>query len=381
MRFSEVIGQKGIIEHLVRSADAGRVSHAQLFAGRSGAGILPLALAYVQYLNCTDRRDGDSCGVCANCQQANALAHPDLHFVFPVNKQGKKSNEVVVSDDFMPLFRDAVSATGGYLTDLGKTLKGVIAAKETDGIIKKLSFKSFSGKYKCVLIWLPETMNEEAANKMLKVLEEPWERTVFVLVSERPELLLATIRSRVQEITIPRVDNDVIRMEIEKRETDQEKIAIFTRLSGGDVVEMRSLLANEDGGENEEGGPAGAGREYFDLFCRLMRLSYNDKHLELIGWAEEVATLPRESQRAFLRDVLRLARESYLRHAGLGEIGMLWGEEAAFCEKFAPFIGNDNIEALVEQVESAGAQLYQNGNPTIIFTHFALAVSKLIRKR
>lgn len=176
MRFSEVIGQRELKRHLVRGVDAGRVSHAQLFTGRPGAGALPLALAYVQYLNCTNRRDGDSCGECPNCRQIAGLAHPDLHFVFPVNKQGKKSGEAVLSDDFMPLWRQVVSERNGYFSpqewydrlDLGRTLKGAISAREADGIIRKLSFKSFAAEYKCVIVWLPETMNEEAANKILK---------------------------------------------------------------------------------------------------------------------------------------------------------------------------------------------------------------------
>mgnify|MGYP000092989723 CR=1 FL=1 len=144
MRFSEVIGQRELKRHLVRGVDAGRVSHAQLFTGRPGAGALPLALAYVQYLNCTNRRDGDSCGECPNCRQIAGLAHPDLHFVFPVNKQGKKSGEAVLSDDFMPLWRQVVSERNGYFSpqewydalDLGKTLRGAISAREADEIIR-----------------------------------------------------------------------------------------------------------------------------------------------------------------------------------------------------------------------------------------------------
>ena len=125
MRFSEVIGQRELKRHLVRGVDAGRVSHAQLFTGRPGAGALPLALAYVQYLNCTNRRDGDSCGECPNCRQIAGLAHPDLHFVFPVNKQGKKSGEAVLSDDFMPLWRQVVSERNGYFSPTASTWAGL----------------------------------------------------------------------------------------------------------------------------------------------------------------------------------------------------------------------------------------------------------------
>ena len=247
-----------------------------------------------------------------------------------------------------------------------------ISAREADGIIRKLSFKSFAAEYKCVIVWLPETMNEEAANKILKILEEPWEKTLFVLVSERPDLLLPTILSRTQEVVVPRLTDEEVRAELERRgERDPEKIRTFTRLAAGDLIELEHLLR----GEGDE-----LRKDDFEFFCSLMRLSYNDKHLELMAWAEEVAQLSREQQRAFLTDAVRLLRESYLLHAGLGEISCLWGEEAKFCRNFAPFIGNQNIESLVAEAESAMAQIRQNGNPTIVFTHFALSVSKMIKK-
>lgn len=379
MRFADIVGQDELKRHLVRSVDSGRVSHAQLFSGIAGAGSLPLAVAYAQYLNCTDRRGGDSCGECPNCRQTAALAHPDLHLVFPVNKQGKKSGETVRSDEFLPLFRRVFDQTGGYFTasewydrlDLGKTLKGMISAKEADEIIRKLSFKSFEAEYKIMLVWLPETMNEEAANKILKILEEPWEKTLFLLVSERPDFLLPTIVSRTQEVSVPRLSPEVLEAEAQRMGCDAARARSAARLSCGDLTALRRLVAGEEDGRRSEN---------FELFCALMRLSYNDKHLELISWADDVARLSREQQREFLRDAARLLRESYVIHAGLGEISYLWGEERQFCTKFAPFIGNANVEPILDQIETAAAQIAQNGNPTIVFTHFALAVSKMIKR-
>ncbi|MBQ6581213.1 MAG: DNA polymerase III subunit delta [Alistipes sp.] len=376
MRFADIIGQQELKRHLAQSVDRGRISHAQLFTGAAGTGALPLAIAYAQYLNCPNRKDGDSCGVCPSCQQTAALAHPDLHFVFPVNKQGKKSGEVVLSAEFMPQWRECVASTAGYFTpqqwydrlDLGKTLRGMISAKEADEIIRRLSFKSFESEYKIMLIWLPETMNDEAANKILKILEEPWEKTIFLMVSERPDLLLSTIISRTQEVAVPRLTVEDLMPMVEGDEQQRRNTA---RLAAGDLIEMRRLTGGEEDAVR---------RESFDLFCRLMRLSYNDKHLELIDWADEVATLTREQQRSMLRHAARLLRESYMLHAGLGQISYLWGEEAAFCNKFAPFIGNQNIEFLIGEIEQAMRQVSQNGNPRIIFTHFALAVSKQINR-
>ena len=374
MRFADITGQEDLKRHLVQSVDAGRVSHAQLFTGQAGAGALALAVAYVQYLCCHHRHDGDSCGECPDCRQIAALAHPDLHLVFPVNKQGKKSGEVMRSDEFLPLFRAVFSENGGYFSaqDWYKTLKGMIAAREADEIIRKLSFKSFEADYKTMLIWLPEAMNEEAANKILKILEEPWEKTLFLLVSEQPDRLLPTIISRTQEVSVPRIAPDVLeRVARERGIADPVKARNMARLAGGDLLELKHLVAGESDALRKEN---------FDLFCGLMRLSYNDKHLELVAWAEDAAQLSREQQRAFLRDAARLLRESYMLHAGIGEVCYLWGEELAFCTKFAPFIGSQNIEPLIGEIESALAQISQNGNPTIVFTHFALAVSKMIKR-
>ncbi|MBR4853899.1 MAG: DNA polymerase III subunit delta [Alistipes sp.] len=377
MRFADIIGQQQLKRQLVESIERGRISHAQLFSGAAGAGTLPLALAYAQYLNCQNRHDGDSCGECPACVKMQQLAHPDLHFVFPVNKQGKKSDEVVLSSDFMDLWREIVSQTGGYFTrqqwndrlDLGKTLKGMISAREADEIIRRLSFKSFESEYKIMIIWQPESMNEAAANKILKILEEPWEKTIFLLITERGDLLLPTIISRTQEVAVPRLMvEDLIPL---AGCDDKVQAANMARLAAGDVIEMKRIAG---------GGEDALRHDCFDMFCRLMRLSYNDKHLELMDWADEVATLPREQQRSLLIHSARLLRESYMLHAGLGSISYLWGEEADFCNKFAPFIGNQNVEFILDQIELAMRQVSQNGNSRIIFTHFALAVSKTINR-
>ena len=380
MKFKDITGQEALKAKLAGGIDAGRISHAQLFAGAPGSGALPLALAYVQYLNCRNRRDGEACGECPDCRQIEQLAHPDVHFVFPVNKQGKRSGETVLSDDFLQLWRETVGRTGGYFTlqewfdrlDLGKTLKGMISAKEADEIIRKLSFKSFEADYKSVIIWMPETMNDEAANKILKILEEPWDKTLFILVSERPDLLLQTIRSRTQEVSVPRLTVETLVSAAEAAgESDPQKVRTFARLAEGDLIALRHLLA----------GTADDRRtENFELFRSLMRFSYNDRHLELLTWAEEVSQLTRERQLAFLTNAARLLRDSYVLHAGATDAVYLYGEEQEFCKKFAPFIGSRNVEPIMEEIETARLQVARNGNPKMVFTHFALSVSKMIKR-
>ena len=379
MKFSEIIGHDDLKRRLRQQIDAGRVSHAQLFTGLAGYGTLPLALAYVQYLFCPNRHDGDSCGECSSCRQIEALAHPDLHFVFPVNKREKKSGEVVTSDLFIEKWREIWHEKRGVFSaeewyerlDLGKTMKGLITAKESEEIIRKLQFKSYSSEYKAMIIWLPEAMNQEAANKILKILEEPWEKTLFILVSERPELLLQTIISRTQEVSVPRIDVATLREVAIAEGKSPEEALNMARLAGGSLLELGELMR----GESDE-----MRHQCFELFTRLMRLSYNDKHLELFEWADDMTALTREGQRQFFLHSVRLLRESYMLHAGLGKISYLWGEEAEFCAKFAPFIGNQNIEALISEIERAMLQIAQNGAPRIVVTHFALAVSKMINR-
>jgi DNA polymerase-3 subunit delta' len=349
MRFSDIKGQQEIIGRLVKTIDSGRVSHAQMFSGEPGSGTLPLALAYIQYLNCPDRKNGDSCGVCPSCQKIAALQHPDLHFVMPVNKQGKKSGETITSDTFLPQWRKMVTSTGGYFDEqmwydtLGlESLQGLISKKEADEVIRKLAFKSFEGGYKAVVVWMPERMNIEAANTLLKILEEPWEGTLFLLVSAQPRLLLQTILSRVQETVVP----------------------------GGEFEARRNLASIDNGDATED----------FELFVEIMRLSYNDKHLELMKWAERVAALGRERQKRLIENFIRLTRSSLMINAGLEDIAYLWGAELDFCRKFAPFIGGHNVEPMIDEMECALTQLRQNANAAIVFTHFALAISKMITK-
>ena len=378
MKFTEIIGQERVKSMLTRSADSGRVSHAQLFTGGSGMGTLPLALAYAQYLNCTDRSKGDACGVCAACVKMHALVHPDLHFVFPVNgPKGKSGSEKPLSDFFLPKWRAMVQQTGGYFDEQQwyeaieiENQQGLITRNEADEVIRKLSFKAYEGRYKIMVIWLPERMRTEAANTLLKILEEPWERTLFLLISESPARLLPTILSRTQEVAVPRIgEADLAHYLVAKHGLEAAHASTVARLSGGDLLTASRLLAAEREGVTEE---------HFDLFVALMRLSYNNKHMELLEWAETIAGLGREAQKQFLENAVLLLRNSYMLNAGMEDIVFLWGKELAFCRNFAPFIGNHNIEPLVREMELAMAQVGQNGNPKLIFPHFALAVSKMI---
>ena len=248
MRFADVIGQEEVKAMLRRSVGEGRVSHAQLFTGDSGRGTLPLALAYVQYINCTDRHDGDSCGRCPSCIKMAELVHPDVHFVFPTNTS-RSGSQKPMSDAFLPQWREAVLTTGGYFDEqmwYGRigldNQQGLIAKREADEIIRKLSFKAFEAEYKAVVIWLPEKMGVEASNGLLKILEEPWDKTLFLLVSVAPQMLLPTILSRVQEVGVPPVGaDDMERWLAGTYGMETQKAAALARLAGGDMVELRKI--------------------------------------------------------------------------------------------------------------------------------------------
>ena len=245
MRFADVIGQEEVKAMLRRSVGEGRVSHAQLFTGDSGRGTLPLALAYVQYINCTDRHDGDSCGRCPSCIKMAELVHPDVHFVFPTNTS-RSGSQKPMSDAFLPQWREAVLTTGGYFDEqmwYGRigldNQQGLIAKREADEIIRKLSFKAFEAEYKAVVIWLPEKMGVEASNGLLKILEEPWDKTLFLLVSVAPQMLLPTILSRVQEVGVPPVGaDDMERWLAGTYGMETQKAAALARLAGASCVSV-----------------------------------------------------------------------------------------------------------------------------------------------
>ncbi len=375
MKFSQVIGHKELLETLRRNIDTGRVSHAQLIVGECGWGTLQVALAYIQYLHCPHREGGEPCGKCPSCVQIEALAHPDMHFTFPIVNPTKNPT----SDSFVGEWREFVRAHDAIFDEKdwyeaieANNSQGIIPKKEADNIIRKLSFKAFEGEFKSVIIWLPERMNREAANTLLKILEEPWEKTLFMLITEHPEQLLDTIISRTQPINVGRIEpEELAAYAVERLGATPESAAAAARIADGSVIALRRVLSTEGAAQTDN----------FELFTRLMRLSFSNRHLELFDWAEQLASAGREAQKNFFEYALGLIRESYMLTAGMENISHLWGAEREFCLKFAPYVANHNVEALVAEMERALRDLAQNGNPRMVLSHFALATSKLIAMR
>lgn len=308
MQFKDIIGQTGVKSSLIGSVNRNRISHAQLLVGDEGSGALPLAIAYAQYINCEHRTESDSCGVCPSCYQISRIAHPDLHFVFPVNSpKGKTSAEKPISAHFMSEWREEIELTRGYFNEQMWYSKieidnkqGNISTFEADEIIRTLSFKSFESEYKVVIIWLPERMNVQASNKLLKILEEPWNKTLFLLVSEAADKLLPTILSRVQTTSVPGISiEDMATYLASAKGISIEDASKIARLSRGNIIEAERFLSESD-----------SGGELFENFVLLMRLSYEDRHMELLEWADSVASLGREEQKRLMINSIRLLRDS-----------------------------------------------------------------------
>lgn len=381
MQFRDVIGQEDVKQQLRLLVQEGRVPHAQLFTGPLGAGKLPLALAYAQYLACPHRTFEDSCGVCPTCLQYKQLQHPDLHFAFPIVKPKDSSSEVVCND-FMSKWREQVLSQPYFDMDdwnqrLGTESKqGMIYEKESSEIMRKLSLKSFSDGYKTMLIWLPEKMHINCANKLLKLLEEPPEKTLFLLVSEQPELLLSTIVSRTQEVRVPRLSEEVIANHLPHL-SDQQRTDIAHIANGSYLAAIK--FAQQDQ-ENQT---------YFKDFVSLMRNAWSvgqrkdyDALLQLRTWSLKMADakVGREKQKAFLQYVQRQIRENYIYNFHQREMNYQTEAERTFSQKFAPFIHNGNVEKIMDELTRAEMQIAQNGNAKIIFFDLCLQMIVCLKK-
>jgi DNA polymerase-3 subunit delta' len=374
MQFKDVVGQRELKEKLISTVIDGRVSHAQLFDGAMGYGGLLMALAYAQFISCRNRGE-DSCGVCPSCVKYNKLIHPDLHFVFPVNTT-KKVKDKPVSNDFLPKWREIVLGQK-YFTEqdwydfIGlENKQGIISVHEADNILSKLSYKSFESDYKIMIVWLPERLNQTSANRLLKLIEEPPEHTVFLLVTENANRILPTIFSRTQRIKLhPLEETDIVNA-LKKLNFDEKEIFTASRLSGGDYIQaIQTLQVSESTKAN------------LDNFMQFMRLSYKNDILGLMDWAESMAATGREKQKMFLVFAERLVRENFILNKKIEDIVYLGFEELEWAKKFSAFINEDNVAELYKQLNICIPHIAQNGNAKIIFTDLALKVKELIRNK
>jgi len=340
MKFSEIIGNAEVAGTLVSMADSGRVAHAMLMYENEGCGALALALAYVQYLNCTSPHDGDSCGECPSCRQMAKLIHPDVHFVFPVNKGPKTSDDKPTSESYIKYWRELVLANPYFVeADLQKAIgieskNGLIAVAEAKSIINKLSLTSVADGYKAVIFYLPEKMNQETANRLLKMVEEPPEKTIFLFITHAPEKVLQTIFSRCQSVRVmPLTKEEAERVKALNPFDDREEYAVF-----------------------------------MDLFSDLMRSIVSRDLMSALECGEAMAALDsREKQKGFCTFASECIRKIFLIQQKLPQIADIPEEEQDFFMDMAGRCGKGFCTRSVADIEKVVSMIDRNVNSKILF--------------
>lgn len=377
MKFAKVIGQEELKTKLIQMIDGNKVPHAMLLCGPQGCGKMAVALAMASYL----LGEKDTKGEEQTARQRNIAAmlerwnHPDLHFSFPVIRPtGTSSEHKMTSDDFIKEWKDML-CEGTYF-NMDRWLTAMNAANqqaqigvgESDLLIKKLSIKSSQGGYKVSIIWLPERMNGECANKLLKIIEEPPQQTIFIMVSEEPEKLLETIKSRTQRIDLKKIDNEsVTKALIEKRLVSEEAARRIARVANGNWT--KALEELDTGNEN---------RQFLDMFILLMRLAYSRNIKELKKWSEAAAGFGREKQKRMLVYFLRLIRENFVYNFRNAELNYMTQEEEDFARKFARFINEANVMEMADMTTKAIRDIGQNANAKIVFFEYSLRTIMLL---
>lgn len=370
MLFKDIVGQESVSQKLIDMVAEGRIAHAFLFVGAEGVGAFPMALAFAQYLNCTgDRSHGDACGKCPSCIKYNKIVHPDLHFVYPIILKNSDSQ----CDDVIKEWRQTVISNpyfsfNQWLNELGGEKQGLIPTNETHAIFKKLSLKTFEAKYKVMIIWLPEKMNESAANKLLKILEEPPAGTVFILVSENPFGILPTILSRTQMIKIPAIeDKDISKALTSKFGISQTEADKLAHVACGNFIKACGMV-----GENEEQ------EMYLDYFKRLMRTCYVRKVPDMIELSDDMAKLSRDALKNMLTYSVKMLRENFIMGLNDPQLNYMTPNEEAFSDKFSPFIHINNVMKMTDEFNLAIAHIEQNGNARIITMDLMLKLTVLL---
>ena len=374
MQFKDIVGQQEIKDRLIKSVINNKVSHAQLFFGTEGVGKLAIAIAYAQYINCTNKTETDSCGECSSCKKYNKLMHPDLHFVFPVVKIGSKE---VISDDHIQEWREFVNKNSYFTYNEwieqleNENKKGGIFVHESKSILKKINLTTYESEYKVMIFWLAEKMNMQTSNKLLKIIEEPPVKTLFILISENTEAIITTIKSRTQPVKIPKIDDDSLKAYLQEYSTitDNNEIETAVKFSNGSLTSLNKYINETD--ENSE---------LFDFFVRFMRTCYKFSIDEINNLASEFTRLKREKQKRFFKLSLRLIRENFMLNTNNDNLSVLTIQEQSFANKFSNFIHQGIIEDLYNELNKAHYDIDRNGSDKIIFYDTAIKINKLLRK-
>ena len=367
MRFAEIPGLEEVKERLIDSVREKQVAHALLFDGKNGGAALPLALAFATYVNCEQAGENDSCGQCPACSKYNKLVHPDLSFAFPT-AGGKK----VLSENFMTEWREFIKETpyGSYSDWLNRIQikQGNIPVEESRQIIQKLTLKSYEGGYKVVIIWQVEAMNASASNALLKILEEPPAKTLFLLVTSDYNRLLATIQSRVQRVAVRELgEKEMLEFLEQTHGLPHERAAKIAFLADGNINTALNLLVQN---------PA----DHKDWFVQWMRFCFVFDLAKLVPLADTFDQFSKEEQKNILEYGLKVFREIYLEHVGLREMIRLENDELAFVQKFSRVFHFENIGRVADALSDAILHIERNVRAKIVFTDLSMTLSALIKK-
>jgi len=382
MLFSDILGQEHIKSHLTKSVDKGRIAHAQLFVGPEGSGTLPMALAYAQYLLCGNVR-GENLGGNESCNlKFNNFSHPDLHFAFPVTTSHKVKSKPV-SNFYLEEWRQLLEQQPyGNLFDWYNLLgvdnkQGQIGVDEAHEIVKSLSLKSYEGGYKVMIIWMAEKMNTACANKLLKLIEEPPEKTVFILITEDEEQLINTIKSRCQVLHFPLLPEETIASGLVKNFHVEKSVASkIAHQSNGNYNKACDLIYQDSEDIQFE--------KWFVVWIRSAFKAKGNKSAihDLISWSEEIAKTGRETQKKFLRFCLNYFRQALLLNYKANELVYLEPKSENFkLEKFAPFVHDNNILEISKEIQDAVYHIERNGNSKIILTDLSIKLTRLLHKK
>lgn len=369
MRFAAIQGYDTLKKYLVSIFTDQQVPHAQLFWGPEGNASLPLALAFVTYLNCEQRVEEDACGKCSSCLQMQKLAHPNVKFVFPTSATKQLAGKEVVSTNFLSLWRDFVRKNPyGQAEDWSQHLDGAgkqlsISREEARGILQNVSLKAFNNQYKVVLIWLPEYLHSTTANALLKVIEEPPPHTLFLLISAAPDRVLGTIRSRTQQVYIPAFTDEALADILKEREVlDQHQLKQITVLADGNMNKAFKLVKQMEG-------------IYFNAFQTWMRLCYAHNFTKLLAQADEFQAWSKVEQRNFLAYALHLLREAVI--MPFAEVGLtrVTQAERFFTQNLGKTLTTPKLKKWIMWLSQADYYLERNANPRMLHLDLSLKLT------
>ncbi len=375
MQFEQIPGHHSIKTNLIETVTHNRVSHSQLFFGPEGNGGLLLAIAYAQFLLCKNPSATDSCGTCVPCKQVASFNYPDLHFVYPVAKT-QTSSKYPTSIEFLTEWKNIILQEeyfGVYrwLEELGIEKKqAIISVHESASVLNKLQLKSYSGRKKIMIMWMPERMNLPAANKLLKFLEEPPSETVFLLVSEDPDALLKTINSRCQKVFIPKfklqTTTDFL---IDREKLDPSAASVIARLADGNLAMAKNLAERAE-----------IYKDYASLFSSWVRNCYSAKLVHMIEWSDKCGRFQREKLKDYLTFCSNTFRDSLnIHYESMEDFNSVFKEINFKLKDFSKFVHEKNTPKILEELDAAAYDISRNANPRVVLTDLSLNVARLLR--